>query len=128
MGVFVTGLLAIYVNYEADAQKMRVRAADGKCEVFGRPAKVIRARYVNQEGKEKRSILLVSGYWAWARHFHYVPELVFALMICVPTKVGSPLQLFYFVYLTILLCDRTGRDDDRCRAKYGKYWEQYCQQ
>jgi 7-dehydrocholesterol reductase len=33
---------------------------------------------------------------------------------------------FYVIYLTILLTDRAWRDDDRCRMKYGKYWDQYC--
>lgn len=128
LAVFVIGVVSIYVNYEADAQKMRVRKADGKCMIFGKPAKVIRATYVTKEGKNKKSILLVSGYWGWARHFHYIPELLFALMICVPTQVASSLQLFYFVYLCILLTDRTGRDDSRCSAKYGKWWREYCKE
>jgi len=86
LSVFIIGILAIYINYEADAQKMRVRKANGKCKVFGKPAKIIRATYVTKDGKPKKSILLVSGYWGLARHFHYIPELLFALMICVPTK------------------------------------------
>jgi 7-dehydrocholesterol reductase len=32
----------------------------------------------------------------------------------------------YVVYLIILLTDRAFRDDARCSAKYGKFWEQYC--
>jgi len=123
---FVVGLLSIYINYEADAQKIRVRKANGKCNVFGKPAEIIRAKYKTKGGKKKESLLLVSGYWGFARHFHYVPELLFALMICVPSQLASSLQLFYFVYLTILLCDRTGRDDQRCSEKYGTFWKQYC--
>lgn len=126
--VFVIGIVSIYVNYDADAQKMRVREAKGKCKVWGKAAKIITASYTNGEGKKKKSILLVSGYWGMARHFHYIPELMFALMICVPTQIASSLQLFYFVYLVILLCDRCGRDDDRCRRKYGKFWNKYCAQ
>ena len=30
------------------------------------------------------------------------------------------------MYLSILLADRAGRHDERCQAKYGKYWDQYC--
>ena len=126
--IFIIGLLGIYINYEADAQKMRVRKAKGKCNVFGKPAKIINATYTTKDGKNKKSILLVSGYWGLARHFHYIPELTFALMICVPTMIASSLQLFYFIYLVILLCDRTGRDDQRCNKKYGKFWKMYCKQ
>jgi 7-dehydrocholesterol reductase len=25
-----------------------------------------------------------------------------------------------------LLTDRAFRDDNRCRAKYGKHWDEYC--
>lgn len=32
------------------------------------------------------------------------------------------MQVFF---LTILLCDRALRDDDRCNSKYGSYWAQY---
>ena len=106
-GVFLIGIVSIYVNYAADAQKIRVRKAQGKCKVWGKAAKIITATYTNGEGKKKKSILLVSGYWGLARHFHYITELLFALMICVPTKLASSMQLFYFVYLLILLCDRT---------------------
>ena len=31
------------------------------------------------------------------------------------------------MFLTILLVDRAGRDDARCRAKYGRFWDQYCE-
>jgi 7-dehydrocholesterol reductase len=32
----------------------------------------------------------------------------------------------YVAFLIILLTDRAHRDDSRCHAKYGKYWDQYC--
>ncbi len=60
------------MNYDADAQKIYVRKNDAKCEIWGKPAKVIRARYIDANGKEKRSVLLYSGYWGVSRHFHYV--------------------------------------------------------
>ena len=36
------------------------------------------------------------------------------------------LPYFYVVYLTILLVDRSGRDDVRCRQTYGPYWDESC--
>lgn len=44
----------------------------------------------------------------------------------VPGLFSHGLQYFYVVFLTLLLLDRAFRDDARCAAKYGKYWNQYC--
>lgn len=118
------GLGAIYANYAADAQRQRVRATDGETKVFGKTPVLIRARYTTTDGEERQSLLLASGYWGIARHFHYVPELTAALAWSLPAGF-APLAYFYFVFLTILLFDRARRDDARCRAKYGSYWDEY---
>ena len=94
--------------------------------IFGKSPNVIKAKYINKNGKEKESLLLYSGYWGISRHFHYIPEWLFALMICIPTYYVDPIQYFYFIYLLILLFDRAKRDDDRCSKKYGNYWQKYC--
>jgi len=120
------GLTAIWINYAADAQRQRVRATDGKTKVWGRPPELIRAEYSTGDGKTHHSILLVSGWWSVARHFHYVPEILLALAWTLPAGFDQPLPYFYVVYLTILLVDRAGRDDLRCRQKYGAYWDEYC--
>ncbi|NIS33672.1 MAG: ergosterol biosynthesis protein, partial [Actinobacteria bacterium] len=38
----------------------------------------------------------------------------------------SPYPYILPLTLIILLTQRAGRDDKRCRAKYGELWEQYC--
>ena len=45
--------------------------------------------------------------------------------------LANPLQngiipLFYWVFLTYLLIDRAERDSKKCRLKYGKYYDEYC--
>lgn len=32
---------------------------------------------------------------------------------------------FYVAFLAVLLTDRSFRDDDKCKKKYGKAWEEY---
>lgn len=123
--IIALGLFAIYANYAADSQRQRVRASDGKATVWGKPPVILRARYTPTDGQERESILLASGYWGIARHFHYVPELTAALAWSLPAGL-APVAYFYFVFLTILLFDRARRDDLRCRAKYGAYWDEYC--
>lgn len=36
--------------------------------------------------------------------------------------------LLYPGYLTVLLIHRAMRDDEWCRAKYGKDWDSYCKE
>lgn len=85
------------------------------------------ATYTTEGDKTvKTSILLVSGYWGLARHFHYVPEILAAVFWTIPAGFNHALPWFYVVFLTFLLFDRAYRDDARCRAKYGVFWDKYC--
>lgn len=122
----VLGLASIWANYAADAQRQRVRETGGKALVWGRPPDILLAKYVTADGKEHESILLASGYWGVARHFHYVPEILLALAWSLPAGFDNFVPYFYVVFLTILLLDRAVRDDRRCRTKYGAAWDAYC--
>ena len=72
-------------------------------------------------------MLLTSGWWGLARHMHYVPEIMASFFWTLPALFENFIPWFYVIYLTILLMDRLFRDQTRCKAKYGKYWDQYCQ-
>jgi 7-dehydrocholesterol reductase len=120
------GLASIWANYAADAQRQRVRATDGDTTVWGKRPEIVRARYRTADGKEHESLLLASGYWGVARHFHYVPEILLALAWSLPAGLEHFVPYFYVTFLTILLLDRAVRDDKRCRRKYGAAWEEYC--
>ncbi|GFP79219.1 7-dehydrocholesterol reductase [Phtheirospermum japonicum] len=85
------------------------------------------ASYTTTTGETKTSLLLTSGWWGLARHFHYVPEILGAFFWTVPALFNHFLPYFYVIFLTILLFDRAKRDDDRCKSKYGKYWKLYCE-
>jgi 7-dehydrocholesterol reductase len=124
--LFLLGLGAITVNYAIDAERQRVRATRGDTTVWGRPPELIRARYRTADGEEHESLLLASGWWGIARHFHYVPEITLALAWSLPAGFTHFVPYFYPVFLTILLVDRATRDDGRCRRKYGASWEEYC--
>lgn len=119
------GLAAIWVNYDADAQRQRVRATNGDTLVWGKRPELLRAEYTTADGKRHESLLLLSGWWGVARHFHYVPELTLAAAWCAPSGFTHFLPWFYFFFLAILLTDRARRDERRCAAKYGHFWEQY---
>ncbi|KAI3388492.1 hypothetical protein SNEBB_002832 [Seison nebaliae] len=124
--ILTIGILAIIFNYWADLQKISVRKYDGRCSIWGRPAKIIRAKYrIASTNQEKNSILLISGFWGISRHFHYIPELVLCFCYSFCGGFTHLLPLIYPIFLFVLLMHRAHRDDQKCFAKYGKYWEEY---
>jgi 7-dehydrocholesterol reductase len=124
--ITLSGLICIYINYECDYQRQLFRHTEGKAKIWGQvPSKIV-AHYTTETGDQKQSILLTSGWWGVARHFHYVPEILASFFWSLPALFYNFPPYFYTVYLTLLLLDRATRDDQRCRAKYQKYWEQYC--
>ena len=125
LALFVFGVFAIWVNYDADAQRQRVRATNGQTTVWGKAPLLIKARYTTGDGKQHENLLLANGWWGIARHFHYVPELTLAACWIAPVGFAHALPWFYLFFLTILLVDRAGRDDLRCEKKYGRDWQTY---
>ncbi|KAH7440851.1 hypothetical protein KP509_03G014000 [Ceratopteris richardii] len=124
--IFFAGLVCIYINYDCDRQRQIFRKTNGKCTIWGAKPSKIDAVYVTETGETKSSLLLCSGWWGLSRHFHYVWEILAAFFWSVPALFSHFLPYFYVIFLTILLFDRSVRDDHRCRSKYGKYWVEYC--
>eukprot|EP00529_Nitzschia_sp_RCC80_P023473 CAMPEP_0113524384 /NCGR_PEP_ID=MMETSP0014_2-20120614/46190_1 /TAXON_ID=2857 /ORGANISM="Nitzschia sp." /LENGTH=458 /DNA_ID=CAMNT_0000422497 /DNA_START=283 /DNA_END=1659 /DNA_ORIENTATION=+ /assembly_acc=CAM_ASM_000159 len=129
IALFLCGALCVFINYDSDNQRYVFRQSGGKCKIWGRTPNKIIAEYTTTDGKSKKSLLLVDGWWKISRHFHYVPEILGSLCWSLPgwnTGIVGP--YFYVVYLTVLLADRAFRDDGRCSMKYGSYWQEYCDQ
>lgn len=125
LSIALLGIIAIFINYDIDRQKMYVREKRDKAKVWGRKASFRVVKYTNARNEQRESVLLTCGYWAMARHLHYFPEIMAALFWSLPNGPHFALPYFYVVYLTILLVHRSYRDDERCRNKYGAYWDQH---
>jgi 7-dehydrocholesterol reductase len=125
--IFILGSGSIFINYWADAQRLITRATQGQCTIWGRKPITVLAHYQTTEGDKKQSILLASGWWGVARHFHYIPEIAATFFWSVPALFENFSPYFYVCFLTILLLDRAFRDDRRCANKYGQDWNKYCQ-
>jgi 7-dehydrocholesterol reductase len=125
--LLIAGTFSIMVNYFADRQRQRVRATEGNCLIWGKKPNLIVANYTTQSGEAKQNVLLTSGWWGLARHFHYVPEILAALCWSLPALFNNFIPYFYVVFLTILLFDRAFRHERRCRLKYGESWDDYCE-
>mmetsp|Transcript_26591 Transcript_26591/g.32220 ORF Transcript_26591/g.32220 Transcript_26591/m.32220 type:complete len:450 (+) Transcript_26591:89-1438(+) len=125
--ILFLGTLMVYINFDSDNQRYIFRQTNGKCLIWNRVPNKIVAEYATTKGETRKSLLLLSGWWSISRHFHYVPEILASFFWSLPAWHSAFLApYFYVVYLTILLTDRAYRDDDRCRKKYGIYWDKYC--
>lgn len=125
--IFIFGFLMIWTNYDSDNQRYIFRQTKGECLIWGKKPRKIVAEYTTDSGETKKSLLLLDGWWKVSRHFHYMPEILSSLCWGLPAlNTGFVGPYFYTCFLTILLFDRAFRDDDRCRKKYGPYWEKYC--
>ncbi|GDX81136.1 7-dehydrocholesterol reductase [Deltaproteobacteria bacterium] len=124
-GIAALGLASLAVNYDADRQRLRFRASGGQTTIWGKPAEALRAPWTAADGETRENLLLLSGWWGVARHFHYVPELLLAAAWTLAAGFACALPWFYLFFLTILLVDRAGRDDRRCAEKYGPAWDAY---
>jgi 7-dehydrocholesterol reductase len=125
--IFLLGALAIFINYDSDRQRQYFRRTKGKCLIWGQPPRKIHAKYITANGQVNESLLLASGWWGVARHFHYLPELLAAFLWSCTAGTASIVPYLYLMFLTALLVDRSYRDDERCRTKYGKSWDLYCE-
>lgn len=126
LSIFLLGTVAIAINYLADRQRVSFREKNGDLNVWGKKPQFTVAPYINDEGEKSENLLLASGYWGIARHFHYIPEILASFLWTLPALFNHIFPYFYVVYLTILLFDRAKRDDLRCLAKYGEAWVEHC--
>lgn len=123
--IFALGAGAILINYLADLQRQRFREAKGAMRIWGDEPRYVVASYRDHQGERRNNLLLASGWWGIARHFHYVPEILAAFLWASPALFTHALPYFYVLFLTLLLTDRALRDDRRCANKYGTDWRRY---
>lgn len=125
--LLLVGTGAIVITYLADLQRQRFRATEGNCLIWRKTPNFIQASYTTTEGDKKTNLLLTSGWWSLARHFHYIPEIAAAFCWSAPALFYNVLPYYYVIFLTALLIDRSFRQEKRCATKYGKHWDQYCE-
>jgi len=130
--LLVLGILSVYINYDCDRQRQEFRKTNGKSKIWGKAPTYVVGEYT-VDGKVKTSLLLTSGWWGLARHFHYIPEILASVFWCMPSLFAPnadffAVAIFYPIYLTLLLTDRAWRDDKRCADKYGESWKVYCKE
>jgi len=130
------------------------RAANNEKNRFRTNPKDPRVAHLKTMTTESGSKLLISGWWGRARHINYLGDWIMSFSYSLPTGVagyivhryedavtgnvttqveqgeargwGMIFTYFYIVYFGVLLVHRSLRDEEKCRRKYGKDWEKYC--
>lgn len=125
--LLIIGGSAILMNFWADKQRQIFRASQGRCRIWGQEPRFTIAPYQTSQGELKENLLLASGWWGIARHFHYLPEIIGALFWSLPALFVNFLPYFYVSFLTVLLINRAIRDDQRCAQKYREAWKAHCE-
>ena len=125
--IAIAGILGYAIFRSANDQRRRFRATKGRCRLFGDKPEYIRAIFQTADGRWHESQLLMSGWWGIARHINYTGDILLSLAMCAPCGFRHLLPWSYAIYMAGLLVQRCFRDEDRCSAKYGESWGEYCQ-
>jgi len=129
-------LIALYVSYlvvywvwdTANSQKNMFRARERGTvqdrKTFPQfPWKEVKnPKYIKTDTGDS---LLCDGWYAYARKVHYTCDAFFALTWALICGFRSPFPWFYPLFFTVMIIHRATRDIERCKVKYGKYWEEY---
>jgi len=81
-------------------------------------------KYITTESGSK---LIVSSWWGKARHINYLGDWIMSWAWCLPCGFNDIFPYFYVVYFAVLLIHRELRDEEKCKKKYKKDWDRYCE-
>ncbi len=94
-------------------QKHRYKV-NPKAIIWGKPAETVGGK------------LLVSGFWGIGRKLNYTGELMVYFSWTMTCGFDSLIPFILPLWLACLFPHRAWRDEQRCRAKYGDVWTEYC--
>lgn len=61
------------------------------------------------------------------RHASYVGSVTYSIAACLACGTDSLFPHTEGLIVMAMVAHRCIRDEERCRAKYGKTWDEYCQ-
>ncbi|CAG8439121.1 14822_t:CDS:2 [Cetraspora pellucida] len=76
---------------------------------------------------EAGSRLIISGWWGRARHINYLGDWIISWAWCLLCGFDDIIPYFYVIYFAVLLIHRERRDEEKCKKKYKKDWDKYCE-
>ncbi|KAK1974613.1 ergosterol biosynthesis ERG4/ERG24 family protein [Colletotrichum cereale] len=123
---FSLGVIGYLIFRSVNDQKELCRRTKGECLIWGKPAQCLKASYQTSDGVLHDTLLLHSGWWGVSRHCNYTGDLLLSTAMCALVGTTKVLVWFYAIFMLGLLVHRCLRDEERCLAKYGDSWKEYC--
>ncbi|CAB3397870.1 unnamed protein product [Caenorhabditis bovis] len=122
----ILSIILIALTERIDRQKYEFRKCKGDMKIKGFDSFFITAKYKTDSGDAKANLLLGSGYWSLSRHPNYVSEAATFLIFTAFQGFPSICAYTPAFFITGFLIARAITDENRCMAKYGQNWIQYC--
>eukprot|EP00929_Paragymnodinium_shiwhaense_P039046 TRINITY_DN2053_c0_g1_i1.p1 TRINITY_DN2053_c0_g1~~TRINITY_DN2053_c0_g1_i1.p1 ORF type:complete len:480 (+),score=81.79 TRINITY_DN2053_c0_g1_i1:90-1442(+) len=108
-------------NYHKCYFKMQRRGEIIRRDLFPTFRHVENPKYLECD----KGVLLIDGWYAYARKMHYTADLVMALLWGLSCGFGSVSPYIYFFFFFAMITHRAARDEEKCAAKYGETWDKY---
>lgn len=128
MGCILIPLYYLWDTINSQKNRFRMRRSGVPMEIIRNSAfPQMWWRYIENPRtlKSAKGELFVDGFYRYGRKIHYTVDLCMALLWGSACGFDSFIPFFYFCFFLCHLVDRERRDDRRCRAKYGKLWDEY---
>ena len=133
---YILLLVSYYIFDTANSQKASFRLPGIARKTFPQvPWAVLQhpVRVINIPGG---GVLIIDGWYAFVRKAQYTGDILMALSWGLATglplkafSIKAPylnlLNYFYCIFFTCMIIHRQSRDEIRCGAKYGVYWDVY---
>ncbi|CAG8780254.1 17976_t:CDS:2, partial [Dentiscutata erythropus] len=103
------------------------RGANNEKNYFRNNPEDPRVKHLKYITTEAGSRLIISGWWGRARHINYLGDWLISWAWCLLCGFDDIIPYFYVVYFAVLLIHREFRDEEKCRNKYKKDWDRYCE-
>ncbi len=107
LGILAINMIGYIFFRMTNNQKLIFREAQGNVSIWGRPAMAIEAKYSTADGKERRSLLLCSGFWGLSRHFNYLTDLLITASFCMCCGITHLIPWTYQVHAIFFLSSLT---------------------
>lgn len=82
-------------------------------KIWGKPAKTLEITYQDSHGQEKKSELLISGWWGVGRKMNYSLDILSTLSWCLCAGCDNGLWPYVcWIFVTVLLVHRVFRGNE----------------
>lgn len=113
IGLPILFVFGLWVFRGANQQKDQFKR-DPKAKIWGKTPETLGGK------------ILVSGFWGIGRKLNYAGEITVYTSWALLSGTQSFVPYILPLWLFCLLTQRAWRDEQRCREKYGKLWDEYC--